>query len=241
MTDNMPKRLAEFILKNVNLNFSTILEVGCGEGQLTLPFAHKINNFLNDFKIIAYDLSIGAYSESIEILKKNIQEKELENFIITVQGDVRDMKDIENESIDFIYSNELFCDLDRIGLEKALNEFYRVLKSGGQMAHAEFAPIAENLSQKLFIKADMHSLETSTPKPTWFSPFSDEVAVILHKIGFKDIIVKFFETGVHLEFDEAIKALKDWTVDPKFIRKHKDEIYKYGIESPLEHVIFCHK
>lgn len=241
MTDNLRERLAEFILKNVNLNFSTILEVGCGEGQLTLPFAQTISKYLNEFKIIAFDLSIGSYSGSIEILKKIIHEKGLENQIITMKGDVRNMKTIEDDSIDFIYSNDLFCDLDRIGLEKALTEFYRVLKPGGQMAHAEYAPVAQNLPQKLFIEADLHSLETSMPKPDWFSPFSDEIAILMHKIGFKDILVKFFETGFHVELDEAIETLKEWTVDPKFIKKHKKELFEHGIESPLEHVIFCSK
>ncbi|MFX0035192.1 MAG: class I SAM-dependent methyltransferase [Candidatus Hermodarchaeota archaeon] len=154
---------------------------------------------------------------------------------------MRELDAIKNSSIDFIFSNDLFCDLDRVGLEKALNEFYRVLKTEGQMAHAEYSSAYENISQKLFIEADMHSLETSLPKPTWFSPYSDELAALMHKVGFKDITVRYLETGLHLEFNDAIAALKNWTADPLYIENHKEDLRKHRIETPLEHVIFCVK
>ena len=109
------------------------------------------------------------------------------------------------------------------------------------MAHAEYAPVPVNMAQKLFIEADTHSLETSLPKPEWFSPNSDEIATLMHKTGFKNITVKYFETSIHMDFEEAIQALKDWTVDPEFIEKHKKDLQTYGIETPMEHTIFCNK
>lgn len=241
MSKNIRSRLADFILENINLDISIILEVGCGEGQLTIPFTNKISKYIKDFKVVAYDLSIGPYSKSIDILKKKIQQAELLNLITIIQGDVRKIDHFEDNSVDFIFSNDLFCDLDRIGLEKALNEFYRILRKNGQMVHAEYSPAYENISQKLFIEADMHSLETALPRPDWFSPFSDELAALMHKVGFRDITIKYFETGLRYEYEKAIEVLRNWTVDPKFIEEHKKDLRKYGIESPLEHVIFCTK
>ncbi len=237
----MYNKLADFLLENLNLDFSVILEAGCGQGQLTIPFTQRISKYLKDFKLIAFDLSTGPYSNSLEILKNKIQQEGLENIIVIVQGDVRDMNTIEDESIDLLFSNELLCDLNRVGLEMALKEFYRVLKPNGQMVHAELNPVPENMPQKLFIEADIHSLETSLPKPDWFSPFSDEVAVVMHKIGFKNIIIKYFETGIRLDFEDTIKTLKNWTVDPEFIEQHKEDLRKHGLEFPMKHVIFCHK
>ncbi|MFX1575056.1 MAG: class I SAM-dependent methyltransferase [Promethearchaeota archaeon] len=235
------ERLAEFIIKEIDLNIGVILEGGCGEGQLTIPFTKRISQYINEFRIIAYDLSSEPYSGSLDVLKEKIQQESLENKIEIMEGDVRKIDKLKNKSIDFIYSNELFCELDRDGLEKCLKEFYRVLKPDGQMAHAEYAPIHENLAQKLFIEADTHSLETSLPKPEWFSPNSDEVAALLHKIGFKNITVKYFETSIHMNYEEAIQAFKDWTVDPRFIEKNKKDLQLCGIETPMEHVIFCNK
>jgi len=58
-------------------------------------------------------------------------------------------------------------------------------------------------------------LETSLPKPDWFSPSSDEVAVLMHKIGFKKITIKYFDTDIYLNYNKALEALEEWTVDPK--------------------------
>ncbi|MFW9881634.1 MAG: class I SAM-dependent methyltransferase [Candidatus Thorarchaeota archaeon] len=237
----MRDRLVDFILKNIDIEFSVILEASCGEGQLTIPLIKKIMKYLDNFSIIAYDLSAGSYSESLQFLEKKIKKEGFQDIINIVQGDVRNMVTIEDETIDFIFSNDLFCDLDRIGLEKTLTEFYRILKPNGQMAHAEYAPVPENPAQKLFIEADTYSLETSEPKPDWFSPTSDEIAVLMHKIGFKDITIKYLETVIHMSFKEAVKAFEEWTVDPKFIEKHKEDLRRYGTETPIEHVIFCSK
>ncbi len=235
------ERLAEFIIKEINLNIDVILEAGCGEGQLTIPFTKKISQYINEFRIIAYDLSSEPYSGSLDVLKEKIQQESLENKIEIMEGDVRKIDNLKDESIDFIYSNDLFCELDREGLEKCLKEFYRILKPNSQMVHAEYAPFPENMAQELFIEADTHSLDTSLPKPEWFSPNSDEVAALLHKIGFKNITVKYFETSIHMNYEGAIQTFQDWTVDPKFIEKHKKDLQTYGIETPMEHVIFCNK
>ncbi|MGB9777825.1 MAG: class I SAM-dependent methyltransferase [Candidatus Bathyarchaeales archaeon] len=239
---SMYERLAKFLVRNINFhNVSIILEVGCGRGQLTIPFAKNVKEILKEFKLIALDVSAGPYKGNLEALKKRITKEELEKFVIPFEGDVRKMKAIDDESVDLIISNELFCDLDREGLEKALMEFYRILKHDGQMAHAELNPVPENNAQRLVIEADSYSMETLTPKYEWFSPFSDEVAALMNKIGFKDITVKYFETNVRLSFNEAVKQLKEWKVNPTFIRKRMEKLKKYGLEFPMEHIIFCKK
>jgi len=117
-----------------------------------------------------------------------------------VEGNVKDMKAIANDSVDLIVSSELFCDLDRADLELALKEFYRILKLGGQMVHAELIPVAENRAQELLIEADFHySLEPMSPKVScWFSPTVDNIAVSMHKIGFRNIHAHFFEISLKL-------------------------------------------
>ena len=109
------------------------------------------------------------------------------------------------------------------------------------MAHGNLSPVPETPAQKLLIEADSHSLETSTPKPEWFSPPTDEVAALLHGLNFKNITAVYFETNVWFGFDEAVDQLRKWTVDPKFIEDHIDELRRYGVEFPIEPFIFCSK
>lgn len=238
----MYDRLADFLVKNLNFHaVSAILEAGCGRGQLTLPFARKVMEIKKEFEIIAFDISSGPYKGELDILREKVREEGLEKFITSVEGDVKNMEAIDDESVDLIISNELFCDLDRDGLEKALEEFYRILKPKGQMAHGELNPVPENYAQKLLVEANSYSLEALTPKPDWFSPTSDEVATLLHKIGFKNLTVRYFQTNLKLGFEAAVEQLKRWKTDPTFIRKYREDLLKHGLEFPMEHVIFCQK
>jgi ubiquinone/menaquinone biosynthesis C-methylase UbiE len=237
----MYKRLAAFLAENLDLErASTIIEVGSGRGQLTIPFVKEIMKTKKNFKIVAYDASSGPYEGHLDILKRKIRKEKLESFVATVEGDVRNMKGIDDESFDLIISNELLCDLDRRGLEGALQEFYRILKSNGQMAHAELNPVPENEAQRLLIEANAWQ-ENLRPKPEWFSPYSDEVAIIMHRIGFRNIRVKYFETSVKMSYEEAISQLKKWKTEQTFIQKHLADLKNSGLELPFAHVIFCEK
>jgi len=239
----MYERLAVFLVENLDFEkVSTILEAGCGSGQLTMPFVKKVMQIKSSFRVIALDLSVGPYKGHLDILKTRLREEKLEGLITPVNADVRSMGVIANESVDLVVSNETLCELDRNGLEMALREFYRVLKSGGQMVHGELIQAFENDAQRLVIEANLHSLETSLPRPEWVSPFSDEVAALLHKIGFKDIMVKYFETNVKFRgFNAALRKLEEWHIDPVFVKEHLQEVKKYGLEYPMEHLIFCRK
>ncbi len=184
---------------------------------MTIPFVKRLSKIKGNFKVIAFDISAGPYEGDFDTLKERIQKEKLERFVFCIRGDARNMKEIADESVDLIISNELLCDLDKKGLERALQEFYRILKRNGKMAHGELSPIPENEAQRLLMKADAYSLETLQPKPKWFSPLSDEVAALMHKMGFKNIIVKYFETNVKMNYEDAFKYLKEW-VSQNFLK-----------------------
>jgi protoheme ferro-lyase len=64
----------------------------------------------------------------------------------------------------------------------------------------------------------------------------------LHKIGFRDITVRYFETNVKFtSFNASLRKLKQWHIDPVYIKKHLKEIKRYGLEYPMEHIIFSRK
>ena len=219
----------------------TILEAGCGIGQLTLPFVRKLEQIKKDFRYVAYDFFAGPYEGDLRDFNRMVREERLQRLIMAIQGKVESMGMIEDESVDLIISNELFPDLNRTSLAKTLQELYRILKPNGQMAHGELSPISENERQALLIESNAYSLETTQPLPEWFSPCSDEVAALMHKTGFKNIIVKYFETKVKMNYERALEQLKKWKIDPVFVERRRDDIKRFGLELPMEHVIFCKK
>jgi virulence-associated protein VapD len=84
-------------------------------------------------------------------------------------------------------------------------------------------------------------METSSPKPEWFSPFSDEIAAMMHRTGFKNIRTQYFETRVEMDYDTAINILKEWAINASWIKEHLDNVKRYGLELPMEHIVFCEK
>jgi ubiquinone/menaquinone biosynthesis C-methylase UbiE len=239
----MYERLATFLVENLDFqDVSTILEVGCGKGQLTIPFVRKLMGIKSGFRILALDLSAGPYIGRLNILKNRLRDERLGEWVTPVNADVRHMDAVADQSVDLVVSNETLGELDRNGLETALREFYRVLKDSRQMVHGELVQAFGNDAQRLMIEANLHSLETSLPRPEWVSPCSDEVAALLHKIGFIDITVRYFETEVKFtDLNVALGKLKEWHVDPAFIREHLEDVKRYGLEYPMEHLIFCRK
>jgi ubiquinone/menaquinone biosynthesis C-methylase UbiE len=239
---SMYERLVSLLIENLDFErASMILEVGAGRGQLTIPLVKKLKEIKGDFRVIALDTSTGPYKDALETLKRSLRKEMLEDLVMVVNADVRNMNTIGTENVDVIISNETLCELNREGLERAIQEFYRILKLDGEMAHSELIPVAENEAQRLVIDANARSMETSLPRPEWLSPFSDEVAAVMHRTGFKKIRTEYFETRVRMDFDTAISKLKEWTVHPNWIREHLDELRRFGLELPMEHVIFCEK
>lgn len=237
----MYERLASFMIDNLDVGKAyTILEAGCGIGQLTLPFVRKLEQIKKDFRYVGYDFFAGPYEGDLRDFNRMVREERLQRLIKAIEGKVESMGMID-ESVDLIISNELFPDLNRTSLAKTLQELYRILKPNGQMAHGELSPISENERQTLLIESNAYSLETTQPRPEWFSPCSDEVAALMHKTGFKNIIVKYFETKVKMNYERALEQLKKWKIDPVFIERRRDDIKRFGLELPMEHIIFCKK
>ncbi len=103
-----------------------ILDVGAGTGLTSLALAKKISN---NFKIIALE----PVDEMIAIAKKNIKEQGFENFIITEKGNGENIP-FSDSSFDLIISS--FA-IRHMKVEKALNEFKRVIKNNGRLVIAD--------------------------------------------------------------------------------------------------------
>ena len=75
--DDYPEKLLSRIYTKSEYS---ILDIGCGEGIITIPLAHKV------FKVTAFDLSC----KMLDLLKEKAQEERLDN-IKYIQGDLTDI------------------------------------------------------------------------------------------------------------------------------------------------------
>jgi SAM-dependent methyltransferase len=221
--------LAQFMVNLVEIpDDAVILEPGCGGGALTV----HLLRLLPRSAVICYDL-FRVFEIDLDILKKRVVDVRI------VKGDVRTMG-IHTESVDFIISNELLCDLSRNDTRVAINEFYRILRKGGTFIHGCLSPYPETRAQELTIIADGYSADPLFDHD-WFSPPADELAGMLHSAGFHGIAVKYFQECVKFLGDAAFCHIKEWILKPEFFEKYSTEIRTHGIEYPMEQVVYCQK
>lgn len=110
------KKLVSFIMDNYN-NGNSMLEVGCGSGNI-------LENFPMNFNYTGIDNSSFAIGKAIEKYGKS---RFCVNFLVANSHNIP----LKNESFDFVlsmYSLEHFLDP-----KKSLNEMVRVLKPGGHL------------------------------------------------------------------------------------------------------------
>lgn len=208
-----------------------VLEAGCGDGNLTIPLA----SHLPDARIIGVDLSMGPYEGCLDRLRERIRAKNLDAQVEVIRGDVRKMAEIEDSSVGLLVSNELLCDLNQVGLRRAMKEFYRVLRTGGVTVHGVLSPVAVGRAQELLILSDAYSIE-QTPNNEWFSPTADDVAAAMKQAGFRDIKTTFVDPDLHLTYEVAVLLLRKWGTRNEFFEKLNNELRMFGFKFPLEQI-----
>ena len=204
----------------------SILEAGCGKGQLTIPLLSKLPR---NVKLIAVDSSAGPYAGWLKELARKLRTDGLEKRVRLVRSDARRIKGVEDESVDLVVSNELLCDLPYDSeLEKALGEFYRILRPGGVMIHGEWSSSPAVEPQAFLVKH-------------WPSWTPDQLFAIMRKNGFHDFQVSYFGTTIHFGYENAVQELRSWGATETFLKRYDKLLKRDGIELPFEHILQCQK
>jgi len=115
------------LIQNLNIkNRQSVLDVACGTGDVGFEI-------LKRFEIQLTNIDISK--KMLDIAEKKAQKKNLGN-IQFIQGDA-EILPLENDSVDCLTIAYGFRNIAHY--EKALKEFYRVLKPGGTLGILEFS------------------------------------------------------------------------------------------------------
>jgi ubiquinone/menaquinone biosynthesis C-methylase UbiE len=107
------------------------LDAGCGDGFISIAASSVVGD---EGMVYAVD----AYPESIYMVKKEIQEKGINN-LEAIVADITDKVPLDNDLIDLcVMANVLHGFVSNDELEKVMNEIRRVIKPGGVFAVVEF-------------------------------------------------------------------------------------------------------
>ena len=177
----------KFIRKlNIKTN-NIILDVACGTGDISFEIEKKYSTIVTGLDI----------SPNMIKIAKNKSKKRGLNKINFIVGDAEDLP-MENNSIDKITISYGFRNISNY--DKALSEFYRVLKPGGKLGILEFSSPHSKIVGSLF-KIYFHYI---LPKVASLFSRSDAYRYLPESVDFfpsrKNICDKIINSG----FKEAI-------------------------------------
>ena len=172
-------------IRNLNIqNGQTVLDVACGTGDIGF-------NILKQYKIELINIDISK--KMLDIAKNKAQDKKLKN-IKFFQGDA-EMLPLENDSVDCLTISYGFRNIAHY--DKALEEFYRVLKPGGILGILEFSIPKSKIFGPLFMFYFHHIL----PRIGSLLSRSDAYRYLPESVDFfpsrEDICRKIISSGFH--------------------------------------------
>ena len=124
-----------WLLEKADINEdSKVLEVACNMGTTLVHIAKKYG-----CDIVGVDLD----EKAIEKAEKKIKDNGLENKVKAICGNAFDLP-FEDESFDVVINEAMLTMLLGDQKEKALREYYRVLKPGGMVVTQDVVLITDN-------------------------------------------------------------------------------------------------
>jgi ubiquinone/menaquinone biosynthesis C-methylase UbiE len=203
-----------------------VLEAGCGRGQLTLPLLRKLPR---NCRLIGVDSAKRPYADWLGSLELKLSQANLTRRVQLVKADARQMRQVPSHTIDFLFSNELLCDLTNENqLTHALGEFHRVLRPRGLMVHGEWTSFTGGNSDALGVK---HS-------PSW-TP--DQLFLLMNRSGFRNFATMYFDVTISFGYNAAREELRSWGASPILLRQNDRMLRKHGLQLPIEHIVRCEK
>ena len=172
----------KFIQKLNIKNDTTVLDIACGTGDVGFEI-------LKHYQIQLINMDIS--DKMLEIAKKKAQEKKLVP-IQFIQGDAIEIF-LDDNSVDYLTISYGFRNISNH--DKALKEFYRVLKPGGRLGILEFSIPKSKFIGRIFNFYFHHIL----PRIASFISRSDAYLYLPESVDFfptrKEICDKIIDSG----------------------------------------------
>jgi cyclopropane fatty-acyl-phospholipid synthase-like methyltransferase len=206
-----------------------LAEIGCGEGQLTVPLAKLLPG--HRFNVV--DTFAGAYSGTLTKLNNALSRARLTSRVKVNKADYLDWLWEEfSDKYAGVISSEFLPEIDSYELSMFVSECYRIVRPWGLTVHSFLSPIARNRRQELMIEADSNPKWTKTPPKEWFSPKRDQVVSALKRAEFRNIRVKRIKSNLIIRAQAAEHLLESWDVKSSFWKSHRTRLVREGLEIP---------
>jgi len=221
--ENLAREFAKLIGKR-----RTIVEIGCGRGQLTIPLANLVRG-----RLLTVDSFAWPYNTAYRSILNIVSKEKLIGRVSVLKEDYRNFLSRQDDArYEAVISSEFLPEIDSARTCEFLSECHRILKRGGVSVHSFLSPVPKNLRQRLLIEADTNPKWTKTPPDEWFSPSWNVMNKELRRVGFKGTKVIRVKSDLIVRGDAAKKLLREWDVRETFWKTHKTFLVSQGLEIP---------
>ncbi len=212
-----------------NRKRGVLLEVGAGEGQLTIPLAR----LLPRYRFILVDSFRGSYSTQKRAVMSAISKAGLKGRVEVNVGDyLRWLSREVSGAYDAVISSEFLPEIDSDGLSRFARECFRIARAGCPTIHSFLSPIPRNKRQRLMIEADSNPKWTKTPPKEWFSPRPSLVVARLRRAGFRHLRVQRIKSNLVIRGEAVKNFIHVWEIKRSFWEVHKSRLQRSGLEVP---------
>lgn len=224
----------EYFWKGVNLSGKVILDAGTGFGYTTLEIAERLSMFNQKGKIISVDID----SESFKNAKKLLKRAKLQDLVTFVEADLSYMPQIENGQVDIVISTATICAINSspCRMTKALSEFYRVLKEGGQIVLSDECPLPKPrfTEEKVAVMRwqTIKALSDLIGEPHYNEVDPEDLEFTAKLVGFKDCRYAIFK-GEKITKQRMNHFVKSAT---KLVKRLNDSKLKHAFQERIKTV-----
>ncbi len=208
----------------------TVVEIGCGRGQLTFPLARATE----ECRFICVDSYPDPYSGGKRAFEFALSKsRRLRDRVELIVADGTEwLSRQESRAFDVVMSNEFLVEINSVMMRTLIEECHRVLRPGGLCAHSFLSPMPKNRRQRLLIDANVNPKWAEFPPKEWFSPPPEVVVRQMRMAGFRQVQATGIRTDVTIVASAARSVLSGWHIRPSFWDSHEKELTNEGLEFP---------
>lgn len=166
----------DWLIQQANLSKNShVLEVACNMCTTSIQLVQKYH-----CQITGIDMDPKA----LEKARRNIKDANLEAYIDIKQGNAM-MLPFDNESFDVVINEAMLTMLNQAAKEKAVAEYYRVLKPGGILLTHDITFTKENMTEQLAkLRQTIHINVEPLPIVNWEQLFySAGFSMVTNAVG----------------------------------------------------------